>query len=449
MLDISESENIYFPKTREYFKEVLSSYANGNYRSAVVMLYSIAICDLLFKLQELYDLYDDSIAKTILDAVSREKNNDSKTKSSWEKELIDKIYKNTELLDDKAYSDICHLYDHRNFSAHPALNQNYELISPSRETAIAEIKNTLDNILTKPPIFAKKIIDMLTEDLAEKQSIFKGQKHELEEYLHRKYYSRMSDNMKKQTFRSLWKLCFCLPEDENCNKNRLINRKAMEILYPEIREIGDFITSDKMFENVSRDEKCQGHLCIFLSFFPEIYKNLMSDVKLQLEEFIESEPDANLVSWFTSNNKKTHLERMHSIAHNTDKNPTYGAKTLMHMRNMYIDAGLIKEYIDFCIDYFGTSKSFDDANKRFATAIRPNLELFCREQFIAIIRAINDNDQIYNRNACKDTDNEIVKHSKDVLGESFDYDKYPNFKYSHELLETSNNEDLDFDEIPF
>ena len=35
-----ESEEIYFKKTREYFKEVVSSYSNENYRSAIVMLYS-------------------------------------------------------------------------------------------------------------------------------------------------------------------------------------------------------------------------------------------------------------------------------------------------------------------------------------------------------------------------------------------------------------------------
>lgn len=50
-----EKDGIYFSKMKEYFKEVVSSYINGNYRSATVMLYSVAICDILFKLQELKD----------------------------------------------------------------------------------------------------------------------------------------------------------------------------------------------------------------------------------------------------------------------------------------------------------------------------------------------------------------------------------------------------------
>ena len=49
MVYIPEAEDIYFAKTKEYFNAVLSNYANGKYRSAAVMLYSVATCDLLFK----------------------------------------------------------------------------------------------------------------------------------------------------------------------------------------------------------------------------------------------------------------------------------------------------------------------------------------------------------------------------------------------------------------
>ncbi len=58
MVYLPDSEDIYFAKTKEYFSEVISNYASGNYRSAVVMLYSVAICDLLFKLKELCDMYN-------------------------------------------------------------------------------------------------------------------------------------------------------------------------------------------------------------------------------------------------------------------------------------------------------------------------------------------------------------------------------------------------------
>ena len=43
------SERIFDSRTRAYFEEVKSSYVVGNYRSATVMLWSVVICDLVFK----------------------------------------------------------------------------------------------------------------------------------------------------------------------------------------------------------------------------------------------------------------------------------------------------------------------------------------------------------------------------------------------------------------
>lgn len=52
-LYLMNAENIYFPQIKEYYREIVSSYDNGNYRSAMVMLYSTIVCDLLLKLKEL------------------------------------------------------------------------------------------------------------------------------------------------------------------------------------------------------------------------------------------------------------------------------------------------------------------------------------------------------------------------------------------------------------
>lgn len=49
-------EKISQKNTRMYFSEIISSYYNDNYRAAVTLLYSVVICDLVFKLQELRDI---------------------------------------------------------------------------------------------------------------------------------------------------------------------------------------------------------------------------------------------------------------------------------------------------------------------------------------------------------------------------------------------------------
>lgn len=54
------------PRSREYMDEVLSCYYSKNHRSAIVMLYSVVICDLIFKLQRMVDIYNDDVSIRIL-----------------------------------------------------------------------------------------------------------------------------------------------------------------------------------------------------------------------------------------------------------------------------------------------------------------------------------------------------------------------------------------------
>lgn len=53
-------------RTADYFSEVLSCFYSGNLRSAVVMLYATVICDLIFKLDDLVNIYGDKGAEKIL-----------------------------------------------------------------------------------------------------------------------------------------------------------------------------------------------------------------------------------------------------------------------------------------------------------------------------------------------------------------------------------------------
>jgi hypothetical protein len=149
-------KSIYHAKTKEYFNEVFSSYNNGNYRSAMVMLYSVVVCDLIYKLQELSDRYNDSIAVSILEKVKEEqKENPSNPK--WESTLISEIKERTNLLETQDALNIDYLRKHRHLSAHPVLDQLDMLVKPNKETVRANIMNMLEGILCKAPLLSKNI----------------------------------------------------------------------------------------------------------------------------------------------------------------------------------------------------------------------------------------------------------------------------------------------------
>ncbi|MNO35871.1 hypothetical protein D3C76_259280 [compost metagenome] len=101
-LDLA-AERINHPKTKEYFREVMSSYAIGNYRSAVLSLYAIVISDLVYKLQDQVEREDDQGAQKILQTIEDERKRDVFS-SKWESSLVEKVFNETKLLElsDKA-----------------------------------------------------------------------------------------------------------------------------------------------------------------------------------------------------------------------------------------------------------------------------------------------------------------------------------------------------------
>lgn len=432
-----ESEEIYFKKTREYFKEVVSSYSNENYRSAIVMLYSISICDILFKLQELKDMYNDSMVAKILKKVEDLRNNkDCLSKSKWEKELVDEVYNETNLLDLESYTNLNHLYDYRNFSAHPALNENYELINPTKEITVAFIKSTLTNILIKPPIFIKNVLGMLTDDLNEKSKIYINEYEKLHDYLKNKYFSKMPDSMKFKIFITLWKFCFNKPDDELCMKNLKINRKCLQILTEEIGdEIIKKIDDEKEKFSVATDEKCIFSLIIYLSHFPKIYTNLADDVKLHIDSVIEKNSNAKAVSWFVCNDYSAHLNIL-----KVNYSLLLTEETIEYMVKTYSDLGKESELYDFFIFYYGDSQSFDMADERFDFVIAPYLDSFIASQLKKLLEYCNDNSQIYRRWAAYSSNTKIAKAILQKLGKDFDFSEYKKFDFDKSILEESEEE---------
>src|SRR5258708_4976220 len=137
------AERIANPKTAEYFREVYSCYVSNNYRSAIVMLWSVVVCDLLFKLSDASALYGDTTAKTLLESTEKERGNDPKS-PTWEANLLKAISRSTAFLDAAEYRQLDMLQSDRHFCAHPFLNADYELYSPSKEVVRAHIRSALD-----------------------------------------------------------------------------------------------------------------------------------------------------------------------------------------------------------------------------------------------------------------------------------------------------------------
>ncbi|PEJ35940.1 hypothetical protein CN689_05640 [Peribacillus butanolivorans] len=421
-------DSIYHAKTKEYFNEVYSSYNNGNYRSAMVMLYSVVVCDLIYKLQELSDRYNDSIAVSILEKVKKEqKENPGNPK--WETTLITEINERTNLLETQDALNIDYLRKHRHLSAHPVLDQLDMLVKPNKETVRANIMNMLEGILCKAPLLSKKFISTFLEDLISvKDQLIKD--NEFENYLNSKYLSKINRPTEEKLFRDIWKFTFRL-EDAKTNENRDAIYRALLVLYEKDKvSFNSMIDSDKSyFSHISlENEKILNLIVEFMSLFPLVFNSMEESVKLIIKTKADNSIDIFSKSIFLSESFTKHIEaiisRMES-AFIPGQLSDSGQKLLFKVSK---EQDAVNQLLDLFIYIFSASRSYDRADINFQNYIFVYGDLFSREHFIKILEAINKNSQLYERRQAWE-DNTTLKELINMrFKDEIDFENYPNIR---------------------
>jgi predicted nucleic acid-binding protein len=416
------SNKIYFKKTKIYFEEVKKSYSLKNYRSAVVMLYSIVICDLVYKLQELKDRFNDVTSEKILIEIEKiQKENPANP--IWESKLVELIKERSSLLSTSDYSNIIMLQKHRHLSAHPVLEDNYELYQPNEETTLAHIRNITEGILIKPPLFTKKIVYSILEDLEAVTNIFINEDDDesLERYLNSKYLKHAPKTVIVAIFKSLWKIVYKV-EDERCNKNRVINSKAIRLLYRKYPTLLFDSIKDEInyFSDISHQRPIY-FLIGFLSQHQEIYNILNESTKVLIQRSTDEDRVNKSMAWFLFSGLKNHKDWIMEEEEVESLN-TIHLNTIKAFYKAYIEAGLEDELYSLLIWLFSKSSTQQASNNRysFISYILPKLN---KNYIENVLKAVDSNILNQNINA-----QEIKQHSDIILGTSFDYSLYPCFQ---------------------
>lgn len=421
------SESIHYGKTRDYFKEVFSSYSNGNYRSAVVMLWSVSVCDIVFKLQSLIDLYADASAKEILDAVTKIQDENPKS-SEWELQLIGDVHKNTNLLDSSEYENLRYLQQQRHLSAHPVLNSERELHSPNKETVRALLRNTLEGLLIKPPFYTQHIMSELLADISEASAALNTRK-KVKKYIVSRYLSRTTPAVELNMFRSLWKLVFKL-ENEDCEKNRTINLHTLEVI--SARNTGgklvDFITGDvDYFSNIASDGEPLSHLVYFLSSNFQLFSILSDDACLKIEHHIKTDEVGKTLGWFIKDSLDAHANDL-EVWIRSEERPNFTPEQFDVLLQIADSEEWQESTCRLMAIYYTVSCSYSQSNKRFQVAIPKYINLFNKDAIIYLASEIEKNDQCYSRVRARQDYEVIKKRIDELFNNDFDYSELPSFE---------------------
>lgn len=427
------SESIHYGKTKRYFEEVLSSYHNKNYRSSVVMLWSVAVCDIVYKLQSLIDLYDDASAKEILRDLTAIQEGDSKS-AAWEVKLIDEVFGKTNLLDSSEYENLKYLQKQRHLSAHPVLNADRELHSPNKETVRSLLRNTLEGLLIKPPFYTQHILKEILSDLEESASVLNN-RAKVKKYVESRYFSRTTVPVELNLIRSFWKFLFKL-ENEDCEKNRKINLHLLEVLAARnSKELISLISGDKdYFSNISAVGNPILFLVFFLSKYPDLYKHLNEDAVLKIKHCIVNDDMAKTIGWFEKESLEKHAEDILTWIV-SDEHPHFSSEQFDLLLGMSDSEEWQNKFCELVSSYYGSSLSYKQADFRFQLAIPPYIELFNKESLIHLAQKIEGNGQCHDRSRARRDYVIIKKRIDEEFDNEFDYSEYTCFSRKLDLAD--------------
>lgn len=420
-------EKIDNKNTQDYFNEVIQTYYIGCYRSSVVMLYSVVVCDLVYKLEDLRDIYNDPKAKKILLEIEKLQTSNPSS-PEWEVKLVDMIQDRMDFLELSDITNIRQLQKHRHLSAHPVLNQTSLLYIPNKDTVKAHMRNMLEGILSRPAVLTTNIFEKLIEDLANINDTIDIEK-DLERYLEARFLKNLRQETINIIFKKLWKFVFFLT-DENCEEYRYINYKTILILMKKHEsEIYKFIELDNRYFEVNTNDKHTNFIIVeFLFYYPKIYSYLSEDVKLVIASAFPKENGA-LENWFLYDSFDQYFTEI-SDRKSSGKTLFFSRSELcIALQSLYKEHDKGKELLDIAIYIYGRSVLFDTADYNYSDCIEPFLKEFSKEQFIEIFEVTNTNSQIYARRKATNDNRQIYDEWVLRFGTAEDLQQYTNFRF--------------------
>ena len=393
-----------FSKTRSYFQEVYSSYNNGNYRSAVVMLWSVMVCDAIYKLEKLDVVYGDKSAKRILSHISTMQSQEPLS-PSWEIKLFELLFEAKSIIGTPEIVNIRELQKKRHLCAHPIMSEERVLYEPNKETVKSLMLNALDDFLLYKAYYGKGVFETLASIL-ESEKAYYSKRNNVGKLIST-YKPRMAPHVLYEVFKSFWAISF-RSENEKCNENRQQNSMATAVLAEAIlkdpKQIERIKDDVDYFSRVSTNIEVVKYLFLNLCKMPRMYKLLSEPTRERLveirdtvvEDASETQVTCYIASMFTFEEMSDYINFI---------KPKISDGIILKLEVSMIDfiASYYEEYesksdcMDLVVEYVLASWSYDAADSRFNFLFKHYLGSLTADQIDRLLEEYDSNSQICDR----------------------------------------------------
>lgn len=410
MFDIEEKiELIPDPKTKDLFKEVYSSYQQGNYRSSVVMLWSVVIADIIFKLKFLDDTYRNKKAEVVLKEIKK-KQEEHPENSEWEKELLKKSCDELKFITPYEKTNLEFLQKQRHASAHPVLTDDSLLLAPNKDTVRSLIRNAMEAILLKTPLLHSELVDFVTEDLAKNKDRLVGYDN-IKPYIQKRFFPNISNDGAKKILKALWRFVFN-PNTKQELDNQEINYYALTIFFERFKKI----YKEEIRENPSRYQVSSSHLERIVSFLksnPDLFNILDESLKTLIRSSI-SDLNKYFECDFLSSNLEEHYNKV--ILRLSNETLSLTPKDIISNFKKAKEKSLESLYLKICISYYSKSFNFDTADSRYYIYIDPLLSEYKLQDIIYLMKETDNCSQVCNRRQAFGDHKNVLKRFHDLGG---------------------------------
>lgn len=391
MFDIEQkSELIPDANTKELFKEVLSSYQHGNYRSAVVMLWSVVVADILFKLKFLEDVYRNSKASSILKEIKKKQEQNSES-PEWEKDLLKKAHEELKFITLYEKTNLEYLQKQRHASAHPILTDNNLLLAPNKDTTRSLIRNAMEAILLKTALLNSELVNTIVLDLANnKERLFGFDSIKL--YIQQRYFPNISEEGAKKILKALWRFVFN-PHNQQEINNQTINYYALMVFFDKYSDLYEQEIRNNPSSYIVSSE-CIELVIHFLQSNPNIFSVLDDSLKTLIAASI-SELKKYLCCDFLSVNLEVHYRNVLSRLQNESLD--LSKEDVIFYYTKAKEKNIESIFFEICNCCYGKSYNFDTADERYYNLIAPLILEYKMTDVLNLMQCTNGNSQVCNR----------------------------------------------------
>ena len=389
-----DTELIKNSSIRDYFEEVLASYMSEHNRSAIVLLYSTVITDVMQKLKELSEDFGDAKAAAILTKVHA-KQTANPTDPSWENDVVEDILKQG-IVTTAVAGKIDYLQKQRHLCAHPVLNVDYELEKPSNETVIDFISYMYENLLTRPAPFLGNVVDKMTNALAKYNTSFSNNSEAIEREIVDSYLKRCEKKDFERIYKAYWKFVFQDSSDPTLILYKELNYFTIKVLTKNAHHLcTDIFKSGRIFDTTSTSDGTMFRLTSFFEDFYDLYQYIPGTWKGVVDAFLDRSPNSRLLCWYRTS-PEGHIDYLIN-------NPFIPFSTLITKETydkfylFYKQMGSSSKAHEFFIKHLSKASSFESAYTIFCNAVMSHLPLFGQQQYTLLLNTMNDNDQVYHK----------------------------------------------------